>query len=285
MILVPRREIIVPKRKQGGFLLNPFRFGGVGPGPFDPSILSGLTFVFNAGASAMYKGISTSAGASTVDGDAIRRFESLNSISRIFSDNSASPSLELNEFGTGLAAMKQNQAALVLYNTPAGTANPSGSQPLSNLFTASTKLLMWAGVVDAADTNSGIAYSNNRILSDQGGYCGLYCYQTGSNIVFQWHNYSGGSQIRTITVAAGTPAVLVCRHDGGNLRFARDNVTWSSPTTSGNTDSLSAQGQFGKISGTFQFRTAAFVTCNATNTDANILTVVKQMGALVGLSL
>lgn len=47
MILVPRREIIVPKRLQGGFLLSPFRFGGGSIDPIAVSLWAKLTDYWN----------------------------------------------------------------------------------------------------------------------------------------------------------------------------------------------------------------------------------------------
>lgn len=262
--------------------------GGSSPvGPFDPSILSGLTYAMSANDSAIYKGGSTTAGLATANGDIARRIDSLSSITRTFySLLAGTEELETDAFGPGLDSVRMDgNSALSLHTRPTGTATPSVTQNLSSLFGVGTKLMLWAGTVYAASPDTGLPYTNTRIMMDTGQYCGLLCYQTGGNIVYQWYNYSSGEQVRTVTVAAGTPVVLACRHDGGNLRIASNSVSWSATTASGNTDTLGSVAGFGPGGASEDISTAAMVTCNATSSDANILTVVQQMGALVGLSL
>jgi hypothetical protein len=255
-----------------------------GPPAFTPNILSGLTYAMSAVHATIYKGGSTTSGLATADGDLAQRIDSLNAIPRTLYSAAGAPSLQTNEFGTGLSAVKADAQQWLVHTKPAGTAVPTVAQTVDSLFNAGTKLLLWAGTVDSANVDAGNFYSNDSIVADTGsGYMGLWCYQSGGNIVYQWSNYNAGPQIRTLTVAAGTPVIIACRHDGGNLRIAQNGVTWSAPIASGNTDSMGGEAFVGKIATGFSFRTSALVTCDATNSDTDILTVVNQMKALSGL--
>lgn len=193
--------------------------------------------------------------------------------------------LETSEFGAGLNAVRGVDTPRLMYPLPVGTDSPSGALPIGDMFSTTEKVLIWAGAVDSAAPNSSTVYSLPAILRDSGQYCGLHCGAVGGDIRLHWYSWDSDIRVTSLDVPVGTPCVIVCRHDGGSLRIARDGVAWGSPVAAGATTGGMAWNVYFGGGPSTAIRTAAFVTCNAANSDADILTVVKQMGALVGLSL
>jgi len=237
----------------------------------------------------MYKGTSTSAGAAVSNGDNVVRIDSDASKPWTFSDGVPSyPVLDSAAFGSGLPGVQSVAAGRtpILYPKPVGAADPSGSNAISNIIANNAAIILWAGVVAAAPSAAGSVYNNPAAFNDSGLYFGLHYFDAGSgNVRFNLYNYDGTADTATVDAPIGTPVVIACRHDGNNLRVAKNGVAWGTAVPSGNTQDITgvAQLHFGKTGSSIT--TAAMVVCNAANSDADLLTVIEEMGALVGLSL
>lgn len=274
-------------------IINPYRF--VAPPPpagFDTSMLTGRTFVYDPTESLVLKGVTTTDGSPTTDGDPVKRIDSASGPGtvRTFALPSIGTSAfdwEVDEFGPGRHGMGGPLSVdyrFSLFNRPSAGAAPSASQAISTLFAAGNKTFIFAGRIDAAATDVGLPYSNNAILSDDAQYLGLHFYRSGSNAVLQWYSYDSSAKVVTATVPLGVPFVVACRHAGGSLGISVNNGAWTTAAAS-NTSLLT--GQALALSGSVPSDSivGAFVTCNANNSNVNIAACCTSAGALVGLTI
>lgn len=123
-----------------------------------------------------------------------------------------------------------------------------------NLILHANGYIAVSGVLRAVTTNDpGIDY-NNRVVSDQNNYFGLYLKNDGTDISIIGMNYDGGFDVSAGTVIAegsiiDVPAVFEWQHSDGLLRSRVSKAgvlgTWTAGVASGNTQNLGFNIQLG----------------------------------------
>lgn len=258
----------------------PITGGPIDPGQ-PPTILSGLTFWYDADNSAIYKGGSTDAGFATADNDLAARVDSNDSISRCMAGGNNDAKLKLGVFGSNRAVQFTNDTQNG-FAQPIGNANPIANTLTSTLLTVGNKVIMFAGKVASGGTPGGVVYGNTPILSDAAGYVGLHLENSGTDVLWKAYNYAGGEQIASATTPKDTPVIVTMKHSGGVLRI-RVNGVEIDDISSGNTDTLGSNAGMGRND--CDYSISQVVICNASNSDADLLEVEKYCAARMGLSI
>jgi hypothetical protein len=243
-----------------------------------PNTYGNLTFWYDADNSPIYVSGSTTSG-TPGDGDPAGRVDSNNSIARTFFGSAT----KRNGYFSAGNAIDVTIGSQSLYTRPTGTADPTTTQNMSSLVSTTNKTLIWAGRVNSASGNSGNPYTNPPILGEGGGYFGLHCYQSGSDIVFQAYNYdnTNGERVVTATEAASTPVIISLRHSSNVLRIRKNGVEIA--TISALTTTTLANNAF--TGSSFALFTNQLITYNAARTDAEMLEVEKWCSAKLGITI
>lgn len=258
--------------------------GGL-PGLAPDAIGTTPTIWIDGDTSPQYKGISTSDGLCTADGDVWGRGDSISGATiRCIAGTGGFYEVPAIGPGKGFSRSALGLAGVGLYNRPTGTANPSVAAVVSAMFSASAQTTIAVVQVNAAIADNGVGarYSNGEILNDStGGYMGLTASQSGGTITFWGYNYDGSEDVVSCTIAAGTPCVVTRKLGGGTLRIRLNGVEIAS-IASGNTQVTTGQLFTG---GRIDTITQQIVTYNIAVTDATLLQVEQNLGARAGLTI
>lgn len=258
---------------------------GGGPPPEagqPPDTYPGLTFWFGGDESVMYTNTGASNVTSTTDGVEPRRIDSAGGISRSLGNNASNFGVYANPIVGSARGVKRTptyQNVAYFGAKPSGSNNVTSLHNMTTYVTTSVKRLVVLVKVDDAAADVGYAYGNHAVISDTAGYCGLHFYKSGSNVVFQWYNWSGGEVRVEITVPLGEWCVLECKHQGGQIAMRKNGGSWVT-AASGTTDTLGSVAQFLAGSGAdSNLSVPQFALYNANRADAETLEVARFMGA------
>lgn len=274
------------KRRQRGFIINPFALGAPTSAGLAPNAIgagANLTLWYDGNDLVQYQGLASTSPLASANNDTLVRADSANAIARVISQMNGLRKIPVAASNNGL--FHSNVTGLVTpapYTKPAAGANPTVNSTIGTLFTNANAVMIMAIKVDDATINTGAPYGNAIILGEINGYLGMYCYKTGTDIVFQAYNFTGGTNTEvTTTVPVGTWTVMTLKHSGGQLRIRRNGGAYTS-VASGNTDvTTGLLSMFYKN----ELSLAQLATYNSAITDANILEVERWMGAKVGITI
>ncbi len=93
----------------------------------------------------------------------------------------------------------------------------SANQPLSTLFSASTKTAIFAIRLTADGTNLTNPYDNTAVFSDSSGYFGLHVKTSGGTHTLVAYNWDGSSKSCSVTVSLNTDYVVMIRQNATTL--------------------------------------------------------------------
>lgn len=186
-----------------------------------------------------------------------------------------------------------NGDSAVTFNTASATArmqlyNPLGSEDVSIILTASTKLIVAAVRVAAAGANQSSPWINDSVFANSGGYFGLHLTDDSDpagKLTARAFNYVSASDTVSALFPRNEWVVLTMSHQSGQLRLRVNGGAWVS-TASGNTGSVSGAGLVGytPTSSARNFDLAHFVTANTAQTDAAISAVEHWIANDVGIT-
>lgn len=107
---------------------------------------------------------------------------------------------------------------------------------MSNLISASANYWIISFIVNSYDTNSANSYDNQALWIDNGEFAGCTMKSVPTILNYNWdgsddHADVGGE-------ATGTVMTIEGRHESGNIYIRKNAGSWSSPTASGDTTTL-----------------------------------------------
>lgn len=201
-------------------------FGGGGAPTVDPSTYSLNLWVDPSDFSlASMAAAADGTGAVVADGD-VQRINNKGTAGDYFVSSGAPDTAVLKDVG-GLRFLRFSGVNSRLV---------SSSLLLSDVITASTFDMLWAGRVNAITTDAANLYQNDQLWSDIGGYIGLY-FRTGKIGLF---NYDGSEDGAPDDYVAGDWFVAHLRHESGTLSLTVNNRSTVS-VASGDTQSLAGK--------------------------------------------
>lgn len=150
------------------------------------------------------------------------------------------------------------------------TSSGGSALPISNFVIASTGYSIVSLIASSYPTDSPNAFNNTAVWCDASNFLGMHLRATGPTA--QAYNWDGNEDQATVTAAAtGTVMTLEWRHESGNLYNRIDGGSWSSPTASGDTTTLTGNTRVGDFNfNGYIFEWAFFNSIPSTTDQDNI---------------
>lgn len=170
-----------------------------------------------------------------------------------------------------------------------GTAGPFFRQvgvPMSTFITASAGHIFCTVLPDTAALNDTNNYANNAVVTDTGGYLGMFLKNNASYLAYNYDGSPAAGDAATVAISFGVPLVLEWWHTGGNVLGRVNGVGSGTSVASGNTSDLTNDPYWGNASptgGQLDGKLFEVIYSNVSQAGAAADAIVANMKAWIGI--